>query len=504
MNETATKRILEAIPALISWTILAGIAILVICVPLWAAVVLIVYLMYWVCRLLYMTTLLLIAHFRMHYRRHYPWLDMARDIETDISLSDIVHVVLYPVYKEPEPLIRESLEAIASSDYPLENIIVVLAGEEREEGVEAKLNGIKERYRDVFKDMLITVHPDNMRGEIACKGANATYAAKQVKEYCEAGGISLETLIVSCFDADTCPDKNYFSCLTYNFLLNDDRHRTSYQPLPIYSNNIYQAPALARVIEIGSTFWQLIESMRYGKVITFSSHSMSFKTLVDVGYWPVDMISDDSVIFWKCFLHFEGNYTTYPLERPVYMDIAVGSNTIDTISIQYKQKRRWAWGVENFVFIVLNFLKNKNIPLGVKVSKACQLLDNHVNWATWAIIISFITPFFIFWGKMTEINSLVFFNLSYINGFISQSLLVVLILSIVISKYFIPPRPANVSRMIYIGFVLQWLLLPFISALLGSFPALDAQTRLLFGIPLVFKRTKKIREDESNLRKGTA
>ena len=179
------------------------------------------------------------------------------------------------------------------------------------------------------------------------KGANATYAAKQAKEYLASIGVTLGHVVLSCFDADTCPDKNYLACLTYNFLSNPKRHRTSFQPFPVYSNNIYTAPAFARVIEMGSTFWQLIESMKYEKFITFSSHSTASKTLVEVDYWPVDLISDDSLIFWKCFLKYDGNYRTYPLEVPVFMDIAVGKNFLDTIRVQYRQKRRWAWGVEN-------------------------------------------------------------------------------------------------------------------------------------------------------------
>ena len=255
------------------------------------------------------------------------------------------------------------------------------------------------------------------------------------------------------------------------------------------------------MIEIGSTFWQLIESMRYEKFITFSSHSMSFKTLVEVGYWPCNLISDDSLIFWKCFLKFNGDYDVYPLEVPVYMDIAVGKNFFDTIAVQYKQKRRWAWGVENFVFVGLKFIKNKNIKLSVKAKRLFQILDNHVNWATWAVIISFITPFVLFWGKVGMKNTLVFFNLSYINGTIFNALAFIMILSIIISRQFLPPRPKDVSRLIHLVFVLQWALVPLISAFLGSTPALDAQTRLMFGNYLSFYRTPKSRTSEE-LRKN--
>jgi hypothetical protein len=235
--------------------------------------------------------------------------------------------------------------------------------------------------------------------------------------------------------------------------------------------------------------------MRYEKFVTFSSHSMSFKTLVEVGYWPVDLVSDDSLIFWKCFLKFNGKYSTYPLEVSVYMDIAAGKNIFETIAIQYKQKRRWALGVENFVFVGMAFLRNKRIPWEVKFRKLYQLLDNHVNWATWAIIITFMTPLILYWGKVEAKQALVLFNLSYLNGVIFNSLSLIAILSIFISWQFLPPRPKKVSKSFYIVFVLQWLMLPFISAVLGSAPALDAQTRLMFKRYMGFYRTPKRGQD---------
>jgi hypothetical protein len=220
---------------------------------------------------------------------------------------------------------------------------------------------------------------------------------------------------------------------------------------------------------------------------------MSFKTLVEVDYWPVDLISDDSLIFWKCFLKFKGDYKTYPLHIPVYMDIAVGKNWLDTVRVQYKQKRRWAWGVENFVFLGQHFLKEEGIPFTVKFRKLYQVLDGHVNWATWAIIISFITPLILFLGKIVLKDSLALFNLSYINSVVFNSLSFILLLCIIISWEFMPPRPKEISRLIYVSFLFQWLLTPFISAVLGSFPSLDAQTRLMLGKYLSFNPTPKSR-----------
>jgi hypothetical protein len=499
MTRKQIKRTLEILPGVVSWTIILSLVGLLLFKPIIAAIIVIVYLIFWTTRLLYMSTLLVMAHHRMLSKRSFDWLKMCDELEHGGKAKDIVHLVLYTVYKEPFEVIDSSVNALKDVDYDKNKIIVVLAGEERARDTHEKLYAIKERYGEYFKEMLIIVHPKDIPGEIPCKGANATYAAKQAKQYLEENNIKLEDVVLSCFDADTCPDRAYFSCLTYNFIRQENRLQMSFQPLPIYSNNIYTVSACARVIEMGSTFWQLIESMRYEKFVTFSSHSMSFKTLVDVGYWPVNLVSDDSLIYWKGFLHFNGEYSTYSLEVPVYMDIAVGKNFWDTIFVQYKQKRRWAWGVETFVYLGINLLDKDKIPLKVKLTRMSQILDNHVNWATWAIIISFITPGLLLWGKLVEQNSLIFFNLSYINNVIFNSLTVILILCIFISKEFLPPKPKEVSRWIYVVFVLQWFMVPLVSAFLGSIPSLDAQTRMMFSSTLGFYPTPKKRDHPATI-----
>ena len=487
------KRLLEIIPGFISWSILILLVALFILKPLAAIVVIILFLVYWVMRLFYMSILLIMAHHRMMSKKNFKWLPLCQTTKSDLDFEKILHVVLYTAYKEPPQVLRESLHALAEIDYPKDKVLVVLAGEEREENSREKLEGIKDLFKGHFHDILVTIHPKNIEGEIPAKGANATYSAQKVKDYLQTKGVDINNVIISCFDADTCADKNYFACLTYHFLNNPKRYRTSFQPFPVYSNNIYKAPAFARVIEMGSTFWQLIDSMRYEKFITFSSHSMSFRTLVEVNYWPVNMISDDSLIYWKCFLKYKGDYSTYPLDVAVYMDIAVGKNFLDTIKVQYKQKRRWAYGVENFVFLALELRKNKSIPFFTKMRRLYQLLEAHVGWATWAIIISFITPLILFLGKIMLKDSLALFNLSYINGIIFNALNFIIILCIVISREFLPPRPKEVSRLIHLQLILQWLLIPFTSAVLGSFPSLDAQTRLMCGKYLYFYATPKRR-----------
>ena len=137
----------------------------------------------------------------------------------------------------------------------------------------------------------------------------------------------------------------------------------------------------------------MIESMRMEKFVTFSSHSMSFKTLVDIDYWPPDMVSDDSVVYWKAFLHYQGDYRVIPLYITVSMDAAHSKSILKTIQVQYRQKRRWAWGVENIPFVLSRFMDKNDIPLSKKMRRSFHLLESHVTWAVWAIILSLFLLF---------------------------------------------------------------------------------------------------------------
>ena len=265
MKTEKVKRILEILPGALSWLVIISLVTLFAFMPVVAGVVIIVYLIYWMMRLCYMTCLMVMSNYRMRSCRKIDWLKLCHNAVSDIVFDDVLHVVLYPTYREDPQVLIDSLNALKACVYPHGKFIVVLAGEEREIGSRDKLQRIKAMFDDVFGDILIKVHPKNVPGEIPSKGANATYASRQVKEYFAVRNISVDKVIISCFDADTCPDKNYFSCLTYHFITNPHRHRISYQPFPIYNNNIYTAPALARVLEIGSTLWQFVEAMRFEK-----------------------------------------------------------------------------------------------------------------------------------------------------------------------------------------------------------------------------------------------
>jgi cellulose synthase/poly-beta-1,6-N-acetylglucosamine synthase-like glycosyltransferase len=487
------RRYLEIFPGALSWTIIIFLVLLAIYKPVSCAILIIIFDFYWIIRTAYLTTLLILAHRKLHSQKDRDWLAYCNRLSPKKDWQKLYHLVIFPVYNEGLEILRSSLEALRQCHYPKDKIIVVMAFEQRSKYARENSDILEAEFKTQFFGYLSTLHPDNLPGEARTKGANATWAAKQAKNFLDNKGIFYEDVIASCFDADTCIDKEYFGCLTYHFLTTRKPHQASYQPIPVYNNNIWYAPSFARIVEISASFCQMIESMRLEKFVTFSSHSMSFKTLVEIGYWPLDMISDDSVVYWKAFLFYKGDYRVIPLYITVSMDAAYSDSLFKTIVVQYKQKRRWAWGVENFPFVVSRFLIDRDMPLMIKIRRSFNLLESHITWAIWAVIIVVIAPLPILLGGAFFEQMSIGYNLPKITGLLLNFTFITSVIWILLSRIIMPPRPKDVRWIKNLVMILEWITVPFIIFILGSTPALDAQTRLMLARYMEFYPTEKKR-----------
>lgn len=530
-KERRLQRFFEILPGATSWCILLGMIILAFFMPIAAAVIIIAFYLYWLVRLLYTTVFLVISYFRLSLEKKSDWMARIRgldDMDNYIRKLEetppegglrkrlsafihlktmkeikskhlrmppsesIYHLVIIPIAKETREVVEPGIRSLAEGTFPPARILPVLAVEERASGeVKEGARGIVNEYRDRFKDMFIVEHPDGIPGEARVKGANAAFAAKKAAEDLSGKGIDTGNVIVSCFDSDTVVPPGYFAGLTYYYMTCPERERASFQPVPVYNNNIWEAPGITRVLETGSSFFQLIEATNPEKLVTFSSHSMSFKALVDVGYWPVDMISDDSAIFWKAFVHYDGKYRVIPMYTTLSMDAVVADNWWQTVVNVYKQKRRWAWGVENFPIVMRAFLRNKKIPVINKVKYAFKLFEGHTAWATWAFLLTIIGWLPAIFAGREFSHSVLYYSAPRITGIIFKLASVSLITSIVLSLRLLPKSGVKYPVMRKIGFALQWLLVPLTLVFLGAMPALDAQTRLMSARYMTFWVTDK-------------
>jgi hypothetical protein len=165
---------------------------------------------------------------------------------------------------------------------------------------------------------------------------------------------------------------------------------------------------------------------------------------------------------------------------------------LKTIAVQYKQKRRWAWGIENFPFVFKAFLKDSAIPLSLKIKRSYNLLEGNILWAVWAVIIVFMPSLpVLLGGAVFSQMSAIGYNLPRITGLLLNSTLIASLIWIILSRSTLPKRPEDVKWAKNIVMVAEWFLVPFIVLILGSTPALDAQTRLMLGKYMKFEFTEK-------------
>ena len=270
--------------------------------------------------------------------------------------------------------------------------------------------------------------------------------------------------------------------------------QASYQPVPMFFNNIWDSPALMRVVAMNTTFWMMMEQSKPDKLVTFSSHSMSFKTLVDVGFWDTDVVSEDAHIFWQCLIHANGNYRVEPLLLPVYMDTVLADTYWGSIVNQYKQQKRWSWGVEDTPYIFTNFLRNKKMKWTKKLKFGFWSVEGFHSWATHAIIIFLLGWLPLLLGGEDFNKTVLAQSLPYVTQVLMTMAMLGMVVSATINMLIIPKRPQDTRRSRILGMVLQWILLPVTTIFLGSFPALESQTRLMLGKYMGFLVTEKVRK----------
>ncbi|MBI2113283.1 MAG: glycosyltransferase family 2 protein, partial [Candidatus Wildermuthbacteria bacterium] len=453
---------------------------------------------YWLCRTVYLSFHLRSGYKKMQEYQNVDWLAKLKQTQ---NWERIYHLVIIPTYRESADILRQTILSLVHSDYPRQKMIVVL-GIEQSLGKEAdqKAALLEQEFGNSFFRFLVTRHPQNLLGEIPGKGSNESFAARLAHEtIVQKQSIKDENVIVTSLDADTVVYPRYFSCLAYKYCTVEDPTHASFQPVPLFLNNVWQAPAFSQIFSFSSTFWHTMNQERPEKLITFSSHSMSLKALVDVGFKQTNVVSDDSRIFWQCFLKYDGNYRVEPLYYPVSMDATLAATFWQTLKHMYYQQKRWAYGVADIPYFLFGFLKNPRIRLSRRFSLGMELIEGHWSWATSSIILFSFGWLPVVLGRGDFSNTLLSYNLPRLTSSMLTLAMLGLLGSVMISIKLLPPRPPGYPKWKMVLFVGQWLLFPFTMIFFTGLPALEAQTRLLLGKYMGFWSTPKFRAKSKDL-----
>lgn len=409
--------------------------------------------------------------------------------------NKIYHAVIMTAYNEGIEILDPSIHAVQDSTFPNERIIFVLAYEERGgETIEQTVKTLKTKYRGVFKDFILVKHPADLQGEVIGKGPNLTYAGHALAEYVAKKHIPVENIIVTSLDSDNRMHKKYLDSVAYEFIVHPNRQRLSYQPVSLFTNNIWDAPAPSRIIAVSNSFFNVISTMRPHVLRNFASHSQPLQALEAMDFWSRRTIVEDGHQYWRSLFFFKGDYDVMPIRIPIYQDAVIGDTLLDTIKAQFIQVRRWDYGASDVAYVGTRLFvskKDRIMPFWQLFPKFWRLLDGHVTLAIMAPIVTF-------GGWVPAImtmssHGMVAYNLPSIVSMIETFAATGLIITVLISFRILPKRPAKYGKGRNLLMLLQWVLMPITSIFYQSLAAFYAQTRLMLGLYMEkFDVTKKV------------
>ena len=431
-----------------------------------------------------------------HFEEHLENLKMMAAMESEYPKpSKIYHAVIMTAYDEGEEVLGPSIEAVKNNTFPNDHIIFTLAYEARGgEAMEQTAKALAQKYKGIFKHFMIVKHPADLPGEIVGKGPNLTYAGQALASYVHQKKLPIENVIVTSLDSDNHMAPKYLDSVAYEFIAHPNRQRLSYQPVSLFMNNIWDAPAPTRVIAVSNSFFNVISTMRPHLLRNFASHSQPLQALEAMDFWSKRTIVEDGHQYWRSLFFFNGDYSVLPIRIPIYQDAVIDETLWKTIKAQFIQVRRWYYGASDVAYVGSKlFVKRENriVPFWQLFPKFWRLLDGHVTLAILAPIVAFGG-----WVPMImnlSAHSMITYNIPNIVSVVETFASIGLIVSIIVSLRMLPERPAKYRKSKRLLMILQWILMPITSILYQSLAAFYAQTRLMLGKYMEkFDVTKKV------------
>ncbi|MCL5970436.1 MAG: glycosyltransferase family 2 protein [Patescibacteria group bacterium] len=482
-----TRRFIEITYGLSSWVLILSPIWGSLLIPYYIAYFILFYDVYWFYSSFSLSITAYIAAKKIKESEKEDWFEKTKNHE---NFSKVNHIIVIPNYTESISVLRKSLQSIAEQTMPLKQIYIVLAMEEREKTAHERAEVLLEEFKGKFGGILTTFHPD-IPGEVKGKSSNEAYAGKKAhKKFFEEGNLDINFATVSSVDADSIFDRQFFSCLTYKFLIDPKRYNKFWQSATVYYNNIWKVPAPTRIISFFGSLWRTAVLIHGDRMVANATYTLSFKLLKEIGFWDTDVIPEDYRIFFKAFYMKKGQLWIEPIFLKTSMDAAHSTTYIKSIKNKYNQELRWSWGASDDPLFIKWWLTVPNVPFIRKTIILFHVLWDHFLWpANWFIItiaaniMPFINPVF----SRTTLG----YNLPRLAGFILTSCLLSLLAMIMID-FRNRPKNVSISKTRQFLFPLEFVLLPVVGFFLSTLPAIVSHTKLMLGKRMEYKVTEKV------------
>lgn len=503
-NRNARYRFFEILPGALSWSLLMVPVFLSFINTTLAAIFVLTYLLIYFTRAVGISLRAFQGHKLVEKHKKTDWLQLLSEIDAQeisprakrpkwhhenvarlktteykVKPKDIMQVAMIATYNETREVLEPTIQSVLASEYDMKKVILVIAYEARGgEHTEKIVNDLIKEYGEAFYDAFAVCHPADIPGELVGKGGNITYAGRVVEKYVKKKKIDPQNVIVTTLDADNRPDKKYFAALSYMYAMTPDPRYVSYQPVSMYTNNIWDAPAPMRVLATGNTYWNTVLASRPHILRNFSAHAQGLQALIDTDFWSVRTIVEDGHQFWRTYFRYDGKHIVYPVYAPVYQDAVLAETYVKTLKAQFVQLRRWTWGASDIAYFTDKaFFSKNNLPKIDKWLKFGRLLEGHVTWATGPVLLAFAA----FMPALFNPESYTANELPIVVSYIQRIALAGALVSIYICFKTLPPKPKRYKRRRTLYMLLQWVYMPFTSLVYSASAALYSQTRLMFG-----------------------
>lgn len=503
-NRNARYRFFEILPGALSWSLLLVPIILSLINTTLAAVFVLTYLLIYFTRAVGVSLRAIQGHKLVEQYKKTDWGQLLHELDTQeisprakrpkwhhenvarratvdhqVQPSDIMHVAMIATYNETREVLEPTVQSVLASEYDMKKVILVIAYEERGgKHTEKIVKDLVKEYGKQFYGAFAVCHPADMPGELIGKGGNITYAGREVEKYVKKKKIDPKNVVVTTLDADNRPDKKYLGALSYMYAATPDPRYVSYQPVSMYTNNIWDAPAPMRVIATGNTYWNTVLASRPHILRNFSAHAQGLHALIDTDFWSVRTIVEDGHQFWRTYFRYDGKHIVYPVYAPIYQDAVLAETYPKTLKAQFVQLRRWTWGASDIAYFTDKaFFSKNNMPKIDKWLKFGRLLEGHVTWATGPVLLAFAA----FIPVLFNPESYAANELPIVVSYIQRIALAGALVSIYICFKTLPPKPKRYTRRRTLYMLAQWVYMPFTSLVYSATAALYSQTRLMFG-----------------------
>jgi hypothetical protein len=486
-----TRRALEILPGFVSWSLILFPFWGSFVVPTFVAYYVIGFAVYWLYRSLSLAFLSILAHFQLKASARFDWL---ADLKQHFPhrWEKLQHIIIIPTYKEPLATLERTLTALSHQTLPTKNLHIMLSFEEREgaEGRE-KATDLETKFGKTFGHVWTTFHPD-IEGEVKGKSSNTAWGARRAKELLvDRAQVPLEDVTVTSEDADAIFHHQYFASLSYHFLRNPKPFNTVWQGWIAFYNNIWTVPTPVRVLASIFSVTQMYILMRRDRLVNFSTYSTSLKHIVDIGFWDADVIPEDYRLFFKSYFAKKGDFSVEPIFLPIYSDAAEATGFWNTMSNQYEQLKRWAWGVSDDAYIIRQYVLTEGVPFWDKTIRVLKVVEDHFLWpVNWfAITVSAMLP-----PLLNEQfgRTIIGKTLPQVTSALLTVSLISMAVIFCVDALNRPPRPKTHSWLSYVFQPLEFLLLPIIGFFFSALPGLDAHTRLMLGKYIEYRVTEKV------------